>query len=105
MQIPPIAQGSRAQQELRLTNHAAVRLQQRGIPPWFMQLLLEHGSTEHDGHGALIKSVTKATRQRLARVLDRKQYAQAERWFGVYAVISTDSAVVTAAHRTQRRYH
>ena len=66
--------------ELRLTNHAAVRLQQRGIPPWFMQLLLEHGDSEHDGHGAVIKSVTKATRQRLARLLDRKQYARAERW-------------------------
>ena len=91
--------------ELRLTNHAAVRLQQRGIPPWFMQLLLEHGDSEHDGHGAVIKSVTKATRQRLARVLDRKQYALAERWFGVYAVLSSDRAVVTAAHRTQRRYH
>ena len=91
--------------ELRLTNHAAVRLQQRGIPPWFMQLLLEHGDSEHDGHGAVIMSVTKATRQRLARVLDRKQYARAERWFRVYAVVSSDRAVVTAAHRTQRRYH
>lgn len=90
---------------VRLTQHAAVRLQQRGIPAWFVQLLVEHGASEHDGHGAVIKSVTKSARQRLAKVLDRKAYARAERWFDVYAVVSCDSAIVTAAHRTQRRYH
>jgi hypothetical protein len=38
-------------------------------------------------------------------VLTREQYAQAERWFGVYAVVSPDRAIVTAAHRTSRRFH
>ena len=91
--------------ELRLTQHATVRLQQRGIPAWFVQLLVEHGATAYDGHGAVIKSITKSTRRRLTKVLDRQAYARAERWFGVYAVVSGDNAIVTAAHRTQRRYH
>lgn len=29
----------------RLTDHAAVRLQQRGIPGWYLALLLQHGKT------------------------------------------------------------
>jgi len=33
----------------------------------------------------------------------RSEYAAAERYFSVYAVVSTDHTVVTAAHRTRRR--
>lgn len=91
-------------QSIRLTDHAATRMQQRGIPAWYLNLLVEHGKTTHDGHGALLKSVSKATRQRLRTVLSRQQYAQAERYFGVYAVVSHDQAVVTTAHRTHRRF-
>lgn len=91
--------------EFRLTDHAAMRMQQRGIPAWYLRLLVEHGKTTHDGHGALLKSVSKTTRQRLRKVLSREEYAQAERWFGVYAVVSVDNAIVTAAHRTTRRLH
>ncbi len=90
---------------LRLTDHASVRLQQRGIPQWFLRLLIEHGKTTHDGHGALLKSVSKATRRRLQSVLSHRQYVQAERYFDVYAVVSGDEAVITAAHRTHRRFH
>lgn len=93
------------QTDLRLTTHAAIRIQQRGIPTWYLQLLMEHGKTTHDGHGAVLKSVSKSTRQRLRAVLSRKDYALAERWFGVYAVVASDEAVVTAAHRTHRRFH
>jgi hypothetical protein len=90
---------------LRLTDHASVRLQQRGIPKWFLHLLVEHGKTTHDGHGALLKSVSKGTRQRLRSVLSHREYVQAERYFDVYAVVSGDQAVITAAHRIQRRFH
>jgi hypothetical protein len=47
---------------IRLTNHAALRMQQRGIPAWYLRLLVEHGKTTHDGHGAVFKSVSKSTR-------------------------------------------
>jgi hypothetical protein len=92
-----------AAKPFRLTTHAAVRLQQRGIPAWFLELLMQHGKTSHDGHGAVLKSVNKGARRRLQAVLSRTEYAQAERYFDVYAVVSADSAVVTAAHRTRRK--
>jgi hypothetical protein len=90
---------------VRLTHHASVRMQQRGIPAWYLRLLVEHGKTTHDGHGAVLKSVSKSTRQRLRNVLSPKESAQAEHYFGVYAVVTPDRAVVTAAHRTHRRFH
>ena len=92
-------------ESIRLTDHATVRMQQRGIPAWYLRLLVEHGKTTHDGHGAVLKSVSKSTRQRLRNVLSRHEYAQAERYFGVYAVVAPGQAVVTAAHRTNRRFH
>lgn len=90
---------------IHLTGHAAVRMQQRGIPAWYLNLLVEHGKTTHDGHGAVLKSIAKATRQRLRHVLSRHEYARAERYFDVYAVVTPDQSVVTAAHRTNRRFH
>jgi len=56
----------------------------------------------HVGHGAVIMTVDHA-RRHLRDVLWRSEYAAAERYFGVYAVVSADQAVVTAAHRTRRR--
>lgn len=90
---------------LRFTAHASVRMQQRGIPAWFLRLLVQHGRTAHDGHGAVLKSVSKSTRRRLQELLTRSQYAEAERYFGVYAVVTPGQTVVTAAHRTHRRFH
>lgn len=90
---------------IHLTHHAAMRMQQRGIPGWYLNLLVEHGKTTHDGHGAVLRSVSKSTRQRLRNVLSRHEYAQAERYFGVYAVVVPGNAIVTAAHRTNRRLH
>lgn len=88
-----------------MTRHAAIRTQQRGIPPWFLALLLAYGRSRHDGHGAVIKSVDRAARQRLQMLLSRTDYAAAERYFDVYAVVAADDqAIVTAAHRTRRRH-
>lgn len=71
--------------ELRLTRHAAVRMRQRGIPGWYLALLVDHGQTTLDAHGALVKSMTKGTRARLQRMLG--------------------DAVITTAHRSRRRFH
>ena len=99
-----LAQPIASRARLQLTQHASIRVQQRGIPGWFLGLLLDHGRSRHDGHGAVIKSVDKSVRRQLKTVLTRAEYAAAERYFGVYAVVAADDAVVTAAHRTRRRH-
>lgn len=89
---------------LPLTRHATRRVQQRGIPPWFLQLLLVYGHSRHDGHGAVIKSVDRAARGRMQAALGRAAFVAAEAYFDVYAVVAVDGdAVVTVAHRTRRR--
>ena len=95
MNVPP---------SIYLSQHAQARLQQRGIPAWYVEMLLEWGKSHHDGHGAQIFSVTKPVKSRLARVLPRTRYAQAERYFDVYAVVSGDGTLITAAHKQGRAY-
>ncbi len=91
-------------QDLSLTHHASMRMQQRGIPPWFVDLLVAHGKQIHDGRGARVVTVDKSTRKRLEKVLTRREYVQAERYFDVYAVVADGDAVVTAAHRIKRSH-
>jgi hypothetical protein len=93
-----------ATQDIQLTRHAQVRLQQRGVPSWFLHLLIRHGKTVHDGRGAVIKTVDKEARRRLQQRLSPKAYANAERYFDVYAVVTLSDAVVTVAHRTRHRH-
>ena len=38
----------------RLTRHAAIRSQQRGIPSAAIEALLDYGTEHHDHHGAVI---------------------------------------------------
>ena len=96
----PVAAGSGP----TLTQHAAARIQQRGIPAWFVGLLLDHGRSHHDGNGAVIRTVDRATRRHLRTELTRSEYAAAERYFCVYAVVASDQAVITAARRSRRKH-
>lgn len=85
-----------------LTPHASARLQQRGIPRWVLDLLLDHGRARHDHHGAELISFPKPVRRRLRRVLPRERFAAIERHFDVYAVVAGDGALLTVGHRTKR---
>jgi hypothetical protein len=87
-----------------LSQHAQARLQQRGIPAWYVDLLVSWGEGRHDGHGAQVFAVTKAVRHRLARELPREEYVMAERYFGVYAVVSGGGTLITVAHRQGRAH-
>lgn len=87
-----------------LSRHASIRLQQRGIPSWFLGQPVDRGRSRHDGHGVVIKTVDRSTRQHLKTELTRTEYSAAERYFSVYAVVASDHAVVTAAHRTGRKH-
>jgi len=117
MSLPPINIGTPDQPDqeqtmsqnlpaapVNVSKHASVRLQQRGIPAWYVELLVTWGQSRHDGHGAQVFSVTKPVRNRLARELPHTSYVRAERYFDVYAVVSGDGTLITAAHK-QRRAH
>ena len=84
---------------VRYSDHARVRMPQRGICPEVVEILFELGETERDHHGGTIYYVSKAVINRakspaLQRILEEERK--------VYAVVAQDRAVVTVGHRTKR---
>ena len=84
-----------------LTTHARVRMQQRGIPPAALDVLLEYGREAHDHRGCRIVRFDKRSRKRAARELGHA-FRHIERHLNAYAVLAADDAVVTVGHRCGR---
>jgi len=85
--------------EFRYSDHARVRMQQRGIAPAVVERLLAYGETAHDHRGGTIYYFSKAALRRgrspaLQRILEERRK--------VYAVVSQEHVVVTVGHRTKR---
>jgi hypothetical protein len=85
-----------------LTEHARARMQQRGISPTAVELLLDFGRETHDHRGCRIVRFDKRSRRRVQRVLGPERYRQLERCFNTFAVVAADDAVVTVGHRHRR---
>lgn len=85
-----------------LTQHAANRMQQRGIKPETIEILLACVAREHDHHGFTILYFDKPARQRLRHQYGSDQYRKIERQLDAYAVVAENGSVVTVGHRTKR---
>ena len=80
------------------TTHAALRLQQRAIPAFVVELLERCGSEQRCGQADRLY-FDKAARKRLKNHLGGPRGMQLiERWLGVYAIIGDNGKVVTVAH-------
>lgn len=86
----------------QLTQHAAVRMQQRGITSTALESLLDYGSVAYDHRGATIIYFDKKARTRLLKNGGRARYRVMEKKLNAYAVVGTDGAVVTVGHRDRR---
>ncbi len=86
---------------LSLSQHARVRMQQRGIPPRAVELLLEHGAVQHDHHGGRVLYFNKARQRKLRQVLEPKAVVGMERFFKAYAVLGRGE-VLTVGWRYRR---
>ena len=82
-----------------LTKHATERSQSRGIPPFVMNLVMDHGRRAFRD-GAEVFFLDKSSRKSIRRELGRKLYARIEDQLNVYVV--ANDQVVTAAHRLKR---
>ena len=85
----------------RLSRHAAIRSQQRGIPPHAIDALLDFGTEHHDHHGAVVLMLDRAAAKRLARSQPLRG-SDLDALRGLYAVVTTDGHVRTVGHRTRR---
>lgn len=84
---------------MQLTQHAMIRMQQRGIRESDVDCLARYGRTEYDHRGARVLYFDRSAQRRLAASLGGRA---AERVGGLYAVVASDGAVVTVGHRTHR---
>lgn len=81
-----------------LTAHARARMQQRGISPQALEVLLDYGREAHDNRGCRIVRFDKRSRRRVLRELGSERYRRLERYFNAYAIVAADDAVVTVGH-------
>ena len=87
---------------MNYSRHAKVRLQQRAIPPFMVELLERFGS-EMRGRGADRLFFDRAAIRRLKQHFgDRRSLRHVEPWLNVYIVVGDDGRLVTAARRTRR---
>ena len=84
-----------------LSRHAAIRSQQRGIPPHAIDYLLDFGREHHDHHGAVILLLDRTATKRLARSAGLRG-PQVDNLRGLYAVVGHNGQVKTVGHRTRR---
>ncbi len=84
-----------------LTEHARTRMQQRGIPPAALELLLDFGRETHDHRGCRIVRFDKRSRRLALLELGRERYRALERYLDAYAVVAEDDAVVTVGYRVR----
>jgi hypothetical protein len=83
------------------TEHARARMQQRGISPAAIELLLSYGRSAHDHRGCEVVYFDKPARARLAKHHPAAA-REAERFIRTYAVLGADGVVVTVGHRYRR---
>lgn len=85
-----------------MTKHAAVRAQQRCLPPMIDELLDRYGEEEYDGHGHVIKFFSKTSRRNVERDWGKRPVACISQWLDAYKVSSTDGIAITFGHRYHR---
>jgi len=87
---------------IHLTQHAQIRLQQRGISIPVFDCLLNYGHKAHDHHGAEIIYFDHQARNRLRMTCDPDSFKQIESKLNTYAVVGPNGEVLTVGHRTKR---
>lgn len=86
-----------------LTKHAKVRLQQRGIPETFVDVLMDFGVAQHIRKGAEVVYLRRKERRMLRSCLAGHELPR--HFQNAYLVVSSDGRVITAGHRITRVKH
>lgn len=83
-----------------LTTHAAVRSQQRGVPPLVRDWLLLFGDERFDGHGGLIRYFSRRSVRKLEKAVGTQPVRRMSEYMSAYLVESSkDGRVITVGRR------
>ena len=87
------------------TTHAAVRAQQRGIPPLIRDWLLQFGEEQYDGHGGIKRFFSHRSIREMERCFGRQPVSRMSEFLSTYLVESVhDGAVITIGHNYRRSH-
>ena len=90
---------------MKQTKHAAIRAQQRGIPPLVDQWLEEFGEEVHDGHGCIRRYFSRRSIREMKRAFGHQPVILFKRYLHAYKIDScADGSTITKGWRT-RRFH
>jgi hypothetical protein len=88
---------------MNMTQHAAVRSQQRGIPPLIDQWLDQYGEEVYDGHGGIRLYFSRASIRTMEREFGREPLARLSEYLNSYKIASShDGQTITVGHRIKR---
>ncbi len=88
---------------MNANTHAAIRSQQRGIPPIVVDLLLEFGQREHDHHGAEILFFDRRSKKQI-EAYTGGLFSKINEHLDSYAVVA-DGKIITVGTRFKRINH
>lgn len=86
----------------RITDHARVRLQQRGIPTQVLNCLLAYGRKIYDHRGAEIVFFDHQARNKVRKTIGEEEFKKLASRLNTYAVLADDGAVITIGYRNKR---
>lgn len=86
----------------KLSYHATVRMQQRGIDPATIDYLLAFGDEKIANDGATIIYFDKSTKKKLFEQIEKTERVKLEHSANAYLVMGYDGKIVTVGHRTRR---
>ena len=87
--------------DISISKHGNDRLQQRAIPPFVLDLLLNFGQTQHDHQGCELVYFGKSGLRRVSRHLGPQIAGHLGHYRSAYAIVA-GGRIVTAGYRTKR---
>ncbi len=83
------------------TKHAAIRAQQRAIPPLVDQWLDEFGEIAHEGNGHVRVFFSHRSKRRMQQALGSRPVALMNHYLAAYRVEGEDGVIITTAWQTR----
>lgn len=90
---------------MKLSKHAVVRQQQRGIPPIVVELLLDWGRSEPARGTACTRYFFDENARRGIKAHYGQMASQVSRYLDCYALVSDEGIVITVAHQIRNFSH
>jgi hypothetical protein len=85
------------------TKHAAIRAQQRGIPPLIDAWLDEFGEEEYDGRGGIRRYFSRRSIRKMEKELGSQPVRRLAEYLDAYKIESSDNGqVITIGHLKKR---